>query len=445
MRLARARRLGSGAGARARRAERRRGRRCRAPGRAGRAARLSCITQLSSARLPVPCRNLPPRGAGSPSSRRRSSSSASTSSSSTSRSRRYGEDFPAASVSGLSWVLSAYAIVYAALLVPFGKLGDLAGRLRVFRAGLARLRRRLRPVRARTGAELLVAARVVQATGAAAITPTSLGLVLPTFPPEKRSAGDRGVGRAGRRRRRDGTAARRAHRRAQLALDLRHQRPGRARVPRVRGRYFAEVRDPSGRLPDGLGAVLARQHQLLALGLAQGPDWGWDARVVARLAASAASARCSCAVPPPSRAGLALDLLRSPSFALAGLATLLFFAGFGGCCSATCSSSPAWGGLGLQAGLGFAPGPVLAAVSAALSGRVADRVGPCAPRSPRRPPLRARHVRAASRCRPTPTTSATTCPARCAPASGSGCASPPSPPRRSSTCPRRRWPPASRP
>ena len=60
-----------------------------------------------------------------------------------------GEDFPEASVSGLSWILSAYAIVFAALLVPFGKLGDLVGRLRVFRAGLARVHPRLRAVRAR--------------------------------------------------------------------------------------------------------------------------------------------------------------------------------------------------------------------------------------------------------------------------------------------------------
>ena len=40
-------------------------------------------------------------------------------------------DFDGASVSSLSWVLNAYAIVFAALLVPAGKLGDVIGRRRV--------------------------------------------------------------------------------------------------------------------------------------------------------------------------------------------------------------------------------------------------------------------------------------------------------------------------
>src|SRR5437762_3156611 len=45
-------------------------------------------------------------------------------------------DFPEASLSGLSWVLSGYAIVFAALLVPAGRLADLVGRKRLFLWGL---------------------------------------------------------------------------------------------------------------------------------------------------------------------------------------------------------------------------------------------------------------------------------------------------------------------
>jgi MFS family permease len=41
--------------------------------------------------------------------------------------------FPSASLSSLSWILSAYAIVLAAVLVPAGKLADIVGRKRVFR------------------------------------------------------------------------------------------------------------------------------------------------------------------------------------------------------------------------------------------------------------------------------------------------------------------------
>src|SRR5829696_2433977 len=47
------------------------------------------------------------------------------------------EDFASSSLASLSWVLNAYNIVFAALLVPAGRLADLLGRRRLFFAGLA--------------------------------------------------------------------------------------------------------------------------------------------------------------------------------------------------------------------------------------------------------------------------------------------------------------------
>src|SRR4051794_41707010 len=47
------------------------------------------------------------------------------------------QDFAGTSDRSLSWVLSAYAIVFAACLVPAGRLGDLLGRRRTFELGLA--------------------------------------------------------------------------------------------------------------------------------------------------------------------------------------------------------------------------------------------------------------------------------------------------------------------
>src|SRR6476620_4550840 len=47
------------------------------------------------------------------------------------------EDFAGSSNASLSWVLNAYAIVFAACLVPAGRLGDLLGRRRTFELGLA--------------------------------------------------------------------------------------------------------------------------------------------------------------------------------------------------------------------------------------------------------------------------------------------------------------------
>ena len=46
-------------------------------------------------------------------------------------------DFPGESLSSLSWLLTGYAIGFAAVLVPVGKLGDLYGRKRLFVLGMS--------------------------------------------------------------------------------------------------------------------------------------------------------------------------------------------------------------------------------------------------------------------------------------------------------------------
>src|SRR2546422_301318 len=73
--------------------------------------------------------------------------------------------FPESSLSGISWVLNAYNVVFAAALVPAGRLADRLGRRRLFLIGLgvfmlASLACGLAP-----SVEVLVAARIVQAIG----------------------------------------------------------------------------------------------------------------------------------------------------------------------------------------------------------------------------------------------------------------------------------------
>src|SRR5215469_16168911 len=86
----------------------------------------------------------------------------------------------------LSWVLNAYAIVYAALLVLFGRLADRYRRERGFLLGVAIFVAASAACAAATSLPMLVAFRVLQAAGAALLTPTSLGLILATFPAERR-------------------------------------------------------------------------------------------------------------------------------------------------------------------------------------------------------------------------------------------------------------------
>src|SRR3954465_9379166 len=89
-------------------------------------------------------------------------------------------------VADLSWVLNAYAIVYAALLVLFGRGAERYPRDRAFLLGVAIFVAASAACGLATSVAMLVAFRVVQAAGAALLTPTSLGLILATTPPERR-------------------------------------------------------------------------------------------------------------------------------------------------------------------------------------------------------------------------------------------------------------------
>lgn len=97
------------------------------------------------------------------------------------------QGFPASTAADLSWVLNAYTVVYAAMLIPAGGLADMHGRKKIFLLGLGLF------LLASAGCGLaptvswLVGARVLQALGAALLTPSSLSLVLAAFPQEKRS------------------------------------------------------------------------------------------------------------------------------------------------------------------------------------------------------------------------------------------------------------------
>jgi MFS family permease len=95
-------------------------------------------------------------------------------------------DFHGTSLASLSWILNAYAIVFAALLVPAGRWADRAGRKRAFLLGLALFTASSAACAAAPSVGFLIGARVLQATGAALLMPTSLALLLPEFPPERR-------------------------------------------------------------------------------------------------------------------------------------------------------------------------------------------------------------------------------------------------------------------
>lgn len=91
--------------------------------------------------------------------------------------------FSMASPQTLSWVLNAYTVAFAALLVPSGRFADRLGRKRVFRVGLAVFTLGSLGAAVAPDVAALIIARALQGGGAALLIPTSLALLLAAYPP----------------------------------------------------------------------------------------------------------------------------------------------------------------------------------------------------------------------------------------------------------------------
>src|ERR687887_2312300 len=95
--------------------------------------------------------------------------------------------FADVSLPHLSWVLNAYNVVFAAALIPAGRLADRFGRRRLFFIGALTFLAASVLCGLAGSVDLLIGARAVQALGAAILVPTSLGLLLPEFPLSERA------------------------------------------------------------------------------------------------------------------------------------------------------------------------------------------------------------------------------------------------------------------
>lgn len=290
-------------------------------------------------------------------------------------------DFPRADYADLSWVLNAYNIVFAALLVTAGRFADLLGRRRVFVAGVWVFTVASLGIATAPSLEWLVGWRAVQAVGAATLVPASLALVMSAYPQERRAHAI-GVWSAA----------------AALASGLGPPVGGALvdlggwrltfliNLPLCFGALWAgrralvESRAPGRRtLADVPGSlVLALTLGLLATCLVQGDQWGWSsARVVLGFAGAAlllaVFGRRSTRHPSP-----VLDpvLLRQPGFALALLLTTVAGAGFYAyLLTHVLWLTEVWGYSLTQAGAAGAPGAVIAGAVAATLGKLVDRRG----------------------------------------------------------------------
>jgi EmrB/QacA subfamily drug resistance transporter len=86
------------------------------------------------------------------------------------------------------WVLNAYILVYAVLLITAGRLGDRYGQRNLFVIGLVIFTLASALCGLSQDANQLIAARVLQGVGAGVLTPQTLAILTTLFPPERRGA-----------------------------------------------------------------------------------------------------------------------------------------------------------------------------------------------------------------------------------------------------------------
>jgi EmrB/QacA subfamily drug resistance transporter len=283
-------------------------------------------------------------------------------------------------VADLSWVLNAYAIVYASLLVLFGRAAERYPRERAFLLGVALFVAASAACGAATSLPMLVAFRVLQAAGAALLTPTSLGLILATTPPERRQGSVRAWTAVGGLAAAAGpvvggllvAASWRWVFLVNVPIGLAALVIGWRRLPHVPGHPVPA--------PDALGALLITGGVgALVLGLVKGGSWGWaDPRTLATLGAGALATGAFALHCVRARNPLIdRSLFRLRPFTGASVVALFFSAAFGAMLlSRVLWMQDVWHWSALATGLAIAPGPLMVPLfSFLVAGRLTARFG----------------------------------------------------------------------
>jgi EmrB/QacA subfamily drug resistance transporter len=290
-------------------------------------------------------------------------------------------DFGASNLGELSWVLNGYAIVYASLLVFFGRLADRYRRDRGFLLGVAVFTVASAACAAATSVGMLVAFRLVQAAGAALLTPTSLGLVLATHEAERRPGAVRAWTAVGGFSAALGpviggllvAASWRWVFLVNVPVGLAALVVGWRRLPAVPGHETES--------PDPFGVVLVTAGVgLLTFGLVKGSDWGWGSltTVGVLIGAGALLGLFALHCIKGRNPLIHPSLFRSRAFTGSSVVAIFFSASFGAMLlSIVLWEQGVWGWSALRAGLAIAPGPIMVPFFAfVVAGRLIARYGP---------------------------------------------------------------------
>lgn len=286
-------------------------------------------------------------------------------------------------LTSLQWVVNAYALTLAALILVGGSLGDRLGRRRIYLLGVIWFASASAICAIAPDANVLIAARALQGVGGALLTPGSLAILEASFVKADRSAavgawsGLGGVATAA------GpvlggvlVAAAPWGWRLIFLLNL----PLSLTVVLVGLRHIPESRDdaPQGRL-DYLGAALAALGLAgLVAGLTEGPSKHWPPLAVAALVAGLAFLAAFVVLERRKRYPmLPMDLFAIRDFSVTNGLTFVVYAALGGALFLL--------PLQLQRGSGYPPteaGAALLPITAVMlvlsarMGRLAQKIGP---------------------------------------------------------------------
>ncbi|WP_040795099.1 MFS transporter [Nocardia higoensis] len=243
-------------------------------------------------------------------------------------------DYPDTPATTLTWVVSGYAVTFAALLTPAGRLADALGRRRLLLTALAGFALTSLLCSLAPNAAMLVGGRLLQGATAALMLPAALGLVLAVTPRERIGAAIGAWSAAG------GFAAVVGPALGGVLVETFGWRSIfvinvpialllivptlRVQVPEA-GRTGNVWPDPVGTVATalGLGGLVA--------GVTEGQRWGWNSPAtllalgLGAVLVGAAIAR-SARQGGSARSALAVDLWRSTPYALANAASFVFAA-----------------------------------------------------------------------------------------------------------------------
>jgi EmrB/QacA subfamily drug resistance transporter len=295
-----------------------------------------------------------------------------------------GRDFHSG-LAALQWVVTAYTLTLAGLLLVAGALGDRHGRRRLFVIGVVWFAAASLLCGIAPNAPSLIAARALQGVGGALLTPGSLAILQASFRPEDRGraigawSGLGGVATAvgpfvG------GWLVQAVSWRLIFYINL----PLAAGVVAVALRHVPETRDAraagsTASTDLGGGALVTLGLVGLTFGLIEGPSRGWrSAAVIAALAVGVALLVTFVAherrTPNPM---LALDVFRARQFSATNAVTFVVYAALGGALFLLPVELIQVSGYGpLEAGVSLLPVTVVMLALSSRSGALAGRIGP---------------------------------------------------------------------